>query len=250
MSIDPKKVWRGRRRAAGNPARIAALAMLAAWGLAAAGAAVARSDESRTRRVTREEVVAAIERTLRANWSASGEGQGAGEALSVDDVQLAAEVDVTESAPQLQVAQIQAAPDGATTRVLVWVTSEPRVPPFWVRVDRRIEIGDVSRRRELIGGVEAPMRVATAPAARIAIVPVSARMKRSGAGRGDALGAVLVKSGDPVELVVRVGGMRIQGTGIPLERGRRGDEVRVRAAPSGKVLVGTVVGEQIVQVSF
>ncbi|MGH9685676.1 MAG: flagella basal body P-ring formation protein FlgA [Candidatus Acidiferrales bacterium] len=244
MKSERRTFWRGRRRVPGNAWRITAIATLAAWGLVTTGGAVAQGNAPRTRLVTREEVVAAIERTLRAN------GATTGAALAASDVQLAADVDVTESAPQLQVTQIQAAPGGAMTRVLVWVTSEPRVPPFWVRVDRTIDLGDLSERRNLSPSAEARTRVRSAVPERSVIVPVSARTERVAASRGVALGPVMVKPGDPVELVVRVGGMRIQGTGIPLERGRSGDEVRVRAVPSGKVLVGMVAGEQTVQVSF
>jgi Chaperone for flagella basal body P-ring formation len=191
------------------------------------------------RRVTPEEVLAAIDRTLRAN------GSTAGESLTASDVHLAADVAITEDVPKLQVTQIQPAGGGNGTRLLVWVTSEPRVPPFWVRVDRSIDLdarrGTPTRHAE--PGAALPVRANE-------IVPVSDRMFSAPARRANPLGEILVKAGDPVELVVQVGGMRIQGTGIPLDRGREGDVVRVRAATSGRILVGTVVGQQIVQVSF
>lgn len=209
-----------------------------------ASGALAQGHDRRTRLVTREEVAAAIERTLQAN------GMTSNQALEASDVQLAGNVDVTEDAPLLRVTQIQVAPNGATSRVLVWVTSEPRVPPFWVRVDRKIDLGHMTEPRDVNAGEETRDRAASNNAARIANVSVSARTGRDAESRGDGLRRVLVKPGDPVELVVLVGGMRIQGSGIPLERGRKGDEVRVRTAPSGKILIGRVVGQQIVQVSF
>lgn len=193
------------------------------------------------RRVTPEEVLAAIDRTLRAS------GSTAGAVLTANDVQLAADVAVTEDAPKLQVTQIQPAGDGESTRVLLWVTSEPRVPPFWARLDRAIHL-DASR------DTATPVRVvlATLPIrpGPSAIVPASDRTVPAASRPTNMIGEVLVKAGDPVELVVQVGGMRIQGTGIPLDRGRQGDEVRVRTALSGKIVVGTVVGEQTVQLSF
>lgn len=191
------------------------------------------------RRVTREEVLAAIDRTLRAN------GSTADSSLTASDVHLAADVAVTENAPTLQLTQIQTAGDGNGTRVLVWVTSEPRVPPFWVRVDRSIDL-PASRGTPRRHGAA----TATLPVRRDSVVPVSDRTFSAPARRTNPLGEILVKAGDPVELVVQVGGMRIQGTGIPLDRGREGDEVRVRVAPSGKILVGRVVGQQTVQVRF
>ena len=186
--------------------------------------------------LTREEVVAAIDRTLRAN------GNPASEVLSATDVQISDEVEVAESAPRLQVTRIQTAPDGATSRVLLWVASEPRVPPFWVRVMRRIDLGN-SEHAPSGETAAQTLRVAK----QVAIVPVS---EHAAGVAGVQVSAVLVKAGDPVALVVEANGLRIQGTGIPLERGKRGDEVRVRALPSGKVVVGTVTGEQTVQVSF
>jgi flagella basal body P-ring formation protein FlgA len=204
-----------------------------------------------TRRVTREEVLASIERTLRANGSA------AGAALSASDVEMGTDVAVAEEAPALQVTQIQTSSDGAASRVLVWVTSEPRVPPFWVRVDRPIDLDGSGDTRVRDANTASSVRPGVPPSAAQEalsgadeIVPVSERMAGSASREKSLAGALLVKPGDPVELVVQVGGMRIQGTGIPLERGREGDEVRVRAVPSGKILLGTVVGEQSVRVSF
>ncbi|HVB88408.1 MAG TPA: flagella basal body P-ring formation protein FlgA [Candidatus Dormibacteraeota bacterium] len=189
------------------------------------------------RRVTREEVLAAVDRTLHANgWSSA-------DTLVPGDVILSADVSVSENNPKLQVTQIQRAADHSGSRVLVWVTSEPRVPRFWVGVYRPIDPDAKESARELAAVPVALQRNASA------IVPVSERMPIT-QRESRSLGPVLVKAGAPVQLVVRVGGMTIQGTGIPLDRGRKGDEVRVRAVESGKILVGTVVGAQIVQVSF
>lgn len=188
-------------------------------------------------RITPEEVLAAIDRTLRANGSA------AGEELVPDDVRLAANIAVTESAPRLQVTQFQASRDGHGTRVLIWVVSEPRVPPFWVQLDRAIHLRTSRPASTLQTG---PSDDLPARPAENTIVPASeSRMTRT-----PAQDPVLVRAGDPVELLVQVGGMRIQGTGIPLDRGGRGDAVRVRAASSNRIIVGTVIGEQIVQVTF
>jgi len=193
------------------------------------------------RLITREEVLAAIDRTLRANRSS------AADALAPADVQMPADISVSENSPKLQVTQIQRAADGSGSRVLVWVTSEPRVPPFWVRLDRAIDLGAKPDSREHVAAVPASL-----PLQRnaVAVVPVSTVSAPRAALAQRSPGAVLVKAGDPVELIVRVGGMTIQGTGIPLDRGREGDAVRVRAVESGKILVGTVVGQQIIQVSF
>jgi hypothetical protein len=211
--------------------------LVVACAMGAAGGVVANSAEQKTRTLTRQEVFAAIERTLRAN------GSPAGEALGAADVQMSGEVQVTESAPRLQVTQIQTAPDGATSRVLIWVASEPRVPPFWVRVSRRMDLGGSTH---VAGSSEASMQTAHAPQ-QIAVVAVTEHPARVAATR---VNTTLVKAGDPVALIVEVGGLRIQGTGIPLDRGARGDEVRVRALPSGRVVVGMVTAEQTVQVTF
>jgi hypothetical protein len=219
--------------------------LVVACALAGAAGSPARPIQKFTRVLTHEEVLAAIQSTLRANGSA------AGEALGVGDVQMSGDIDVTESAPRLQVTQIQSALDGATSRVLVWVASEPRVPPFWVRLDRAIHLGgpqDVARRTE-DGVFGAALAVPASPGPS-AIVRLSGRAAVVEPHVRNAAEAVLVKAGDPVALIVEANGLRIQGTGIPLERGRKGDEVRIRAVPSGKVVVGTVVGKQTVRVNF
>jgi Chaperone for flagella basal body P-ring formation len=190
-------------------------------------------------RITRGQVLAAIDRMLRAN------GSSAADTLLPGDLELSADVAVSENNPKLQVTQIQRGANGAGSRVLVWVISEPRVPPFWVRLDRSIDLDARAQTRDqvAVAPVGLPQRSASA------IVPVSERtpiVQR----KLRLLGSILVKAGAPVELVVQVGGMTIQGTGIPLDPGREGDEVRVRAAESGKILVGTVVGQQTVQVRF
>lgn len=196
------------------------------------------------RSVTREEVLAAVDRTLHANgWSSA-------DALAPGDVILSADVSVSENNPKLQVTQIQRAADNSGSRVLVWVISEPRVPPFWAHIDRAINIGAKSEPREPVAAVPASLPLQPGASATIPVSAVVERTTPVGQREQRSLRTVLVKAGNPVELIVRVGGMTIQGTGIPLDRGREGDEVRVRAVESGKVLVGTVVGEQTVQVSF
>lgn len=220
-----------------------ATALAVACVLAAAGGAAARAVGQKTRALTREEILAAIERTLRTNGSTAD--------LTPNEVQLTGEVPVREDAPRLQVTQIQIAPDGTTSRVLMWVASEPRVPPFWVRVDRAIHLGGSTasakhKPEALIGATVG----ASAPSQPSAFFRVSERAMAEGSHAQSEVEAVLVKAGEPVALVVEVNGLRIQGTGIPLERGRKGDEVRVRAVPSGRIVVGAVVSDHTVQVSF
>ena len=200
----------------------------------------AQASGQKLRPLTREEVLAAIQTTLRAN------GAPANETLRASDIQMPSEVDVIESTPRLRITQIQRSPSGETSRLLVWVASEPRVPPFWVRVDRRT---DLDRWANTSKGGEKGAQTTRAPE-QVAIMPVSEHSTRIETQARSQFNAVLVKAGDPVALVVEVGGLRIQGTGISLERGRSGDEVRVRAVPSGKIVMGTVVSDRTVQVSF
>jgi hypothetical protein len=61
---------------------------------------------------------------------------------------------------------------------------------------------------------------------------------------------ILVKVGEPVQLLVEGAGMRIATTAIPLTVGREGERIRVRTTLSGKILLGMVVAPQTVKVDY
>ena len=75
------------------------------------------------------------------------------------------------------------------------------------------------------------------------------RVPRTPRARGNTQ-PILVKAGEPVQLLVEGAGMRIATTAIPLTVGREGERIRVRTTLSGKILVGMVVAPQTVKVDY
>ncbi len=214
-----------------------------------------------SRQVTTRDLLAPILEAVRANHFEGGDS------LSVKNLSLSSPVFATEGAPQFQVTRIDSMPQG-TTRVHVLITSEPRVPPFWVALDRAIKpqsstgideetarqaavsVADRSKEHEYTSssgandsGSAAASRELTAP-----------RQRREAAiqshQRSSSNNPILVKAGQPVQLVVQGDGMRIATTAIPLALGREGDRIRVHTILSGKILTATVVAPQTVEVDY
>ena len=59
---------------------------------------------------------------------------------------------------------------------------------------------------------------------------------------------LVMRSGNPVELVLDTNGIVIRAEGVALEPGRIGYEIRVRNVRSGKILRGKVIDAHTVQV--
>ena len=197
-----------------------------------------------SRRLTGAEVIAAIRRALMAN-----QFNGAA-SVGLEELAFDSPIRVTEENPQLRVTRIEAAPDGAAIHVRMWTSSEPRTPPFWVMLRRDLDklAPACSARSECpdpnAGKFEGSTRIHDGSAAPPK--PGTARTPTPTASDP----SVLIRRGQRVQLVVEVNGMRIMATAVPLDLGRRGEKIRVRNVDSGKVLVGTVVSAQTVEVQF
>jgi flagella basal body P-ring formation protein FlgA len=212
-----------------------------------------------SRPLTGDEVADAIRSSLKGNDLTGADG------LSARDVTIDSSIEVTGDRPKLKVTRIEPVPGGSGSRVHLWIASQPRVPPFWIKLDREVD--------------EITPRVSSDAASRIPVRdsnrnreprPVSIKDPSPSARAGDMTGwrarsesraremrspgsldpVVLIKAGVPVELVVERSGMRIMTAAIPLSVGRKGDKIRVRSEFTGKVLVGTVVGAQTVEVNY
>jgi Chaperone for flagella basal body P-ring formation len=150
---------------------------------------------------------------------------------------------VTEDAPKIEITRIEPGRSGVEMRMRLWIPSEPRVSPFWISVHR--------------------MLIANPELAKGAAAAGSPRKGRSGgstaAGKNSvaaadaaasAASAVLVRSGERVQLVMLSSGMRITTSATALERGRQGQQIRVRSVLGSKLLVATVVSAQLVEVRY
>jgi hypothetical protein len=196
-----------------------------------------------SRPVTREELLDPILKSFRANRL-----EGAG-LLAAADLSLAPPVLATEEAPRFEVTRIESAPNSGATRIHVWIVSEPRVPPFWVTLDREVtmesSLPDKRKSSECTGGAPCHPRRGEGSALAVSL-PAPSR----GPEPTPDFHPILVKAGQPVQLLVQGAGMRIATTAISLAGGREGDRIRVHAALSGKILVGTVVAPQTVEIDY
>jgi|SRR5580704_2074205 hypothetical protein len=163
-----------------------------------------------SRPLTTNDVLAAIQEELRANNS------DLADSVTVSDVVIQAGVLVTEDRPTLKVTRIEPSQEGGGTHVRLWVSSEPRIPPFWANLD--IMVGH-SR--------------------TMASMPI---------GKDHSLD--LVKTGEPVELVIQGHNLRITTKAVPLSAGVEGQAVRVRSVTTGKIVVATVIAAGSVELDY
>lgn len=78
--------------------------------------------------------------------------------------------------------------------------------------------------------------------------PMPARTKT--AGGKFAADAVLVRALQPVTMVVNTGGLRVSAVGEALQDGKVGQQIKVRNPDSKKVVTGTVVGANEVEIAI
>jgi len=211
-----------------------------------------------SRQLTGAEVIAAIRRALILNHF------GGAASVELEELTFDTPIRVTEDNPLLRVTRIETAPDGAATHVRLWTASEPRIPPFWVTLRRQFDTlvppcssGPACAQRSPGSSAElagAPQNSGVRPAgasnlkAAPGLPPSRTGASTARAAASDS--AVLVQRGKRVQLVVNVNGMRIMASAVPLDIGRQGEKIRVRNVDSGKILVGTVVSTQTVEVQF
>jgi hypothetical protein len=212
-----------------------------------------------SRFLTREDVFNAIRETMLSN-SLPGAGS-----LTPQDVSFSFPVTVTEEMPALKVTRIEPAPDGGGTRIRLWTISEPRVPPFWVRLNLEVDQSKstTSKTVEPPGAIREtetrptprsnPRRntpTTTKVSEREEYMPRSVvrAMLDQGAGLSDPL--LVARTGETVQLVLQGRNLRITTTAVPLDVGRKGQKIRVRTVLTGKILVATVVAANRAEVDY
>lgn len=210
-----------------------------------------------SRPLGREELLRAIENTLQKNHLAAK--------LTRDNVNLDSEIDVTEAAPQLKVTQIIPAREGNGMRVRMVVASEPHIPPFWVLLDCQIDQPTPVAAKDiplasavLDSDVRMEMRSVSFGLGQVpeTLADVVGRSTRRLIRAGETLRAemldplILVRAGQPVEILLQGRGMRITAEATPLDAGMSGQKIRVRNQVTGKILTATVVGPRLVEIQF
>jgi hypothetical protein len=172
-----------------------------------------------SRPLTCDEVFAAIQEALRSSKAPLVE------LSSPRSLVFTSPISVTEDAPKLKVTRIEPAREASVARIRLSLVSEPRIPPFWVTLAPKNSRDLVNPRTTVasVAAVDSP---------------------------GPRERPVLVKASRPAQLVLQGSGLRIVATAIPLDFGRQGQKVRVRASLTGKILVGTVTADQTVEVHY
>ena len=200
-----------------------------------------------SRALTRDEVLAAIQKSMDANHASSDAP------LSPSDVTFDSPIAVTEDAPSLNVVRFEPRSDNAGTHVALWTVSEPRTPPFWVTIDRNIDLAPKPAAEALASDnrAEKPARkpregksVASGRASSPA--PISQTATASMAvSKGPQ-----IRVGEAIELVVQGNGMRIATKATALESGREGQNIRVKSATAEKILIAKIVSAQTAEIDY
>ena len=183
-----------------------------------------------SRPLTRAEVFTVVRDALRSNQIPGADS------LSAQNLVFSSVISVTEDAPKLRVTRIDSSRDGSVARVRLWIASEPRIPPFWVTLTREPDRSAILAKSD-------------SPAGPYALREIKIRVGEP--SRPNSLdSSVLVKVGEPVQLILQGRGMRIATAAVPLDAGRLNQKIRVRASLTGKVLVGTVISSHTVEVHY
>ena len=182
-----------------------------------------------SRLLSPEDVLVAMHGSLPANRNISFPS------LAAKDVVLSHPIEVAEGDLPLKVTRVEPAVDGSGTHIRLAITSEPRIPPFWVEL------------RQDMNGNPSDFPERNRPSARVAIkADAPSSPVRSVAETDDA--GIETRHGKPMRLTLQMRDMKITMLAIPLESGRPGDTIRLRNPRTGKTFTGTVVSRGIVEV--
>jgi flagellar basal body P-ring formation chaperone FlgA len=144
---------------------------------------------------------------------------------------------VTEDAPKIEITQFKSSFGDTETEVEAWISSEPRVPPFWVTLRCALNMNFSVANRTL-------------PSADTSAKPRIQRPDENTPAKGSIDPADIIRAGQHVQLVMLSKGMRITTSATALERGRQGQQIRVRSVLGSKLLVVTVMSAQLVEVRY
>lgn len=221
-----------------------------------------------SRPLTSQDVLGAISDALRSNRLT------ASEPLTAQNIAIGSPVEVSDIAPALRVTRIELAFDGSSTHVRLLVASEPRIPPFWVKIHQAISAPDSDSGSVLFVNLANPRHPAAQPAIRVAAFRANdqpaahadgtrnesrprgteSRQERrpevlSSPADSDELG-IESRSGQPMKLVLQIRDMKITMLAIPLDSGKPGERIRLRNPRTGNVFTGTVVSRGTVDVDY
>lgn len=196
------------------------------------------------RTLSNEEVFQAVQNSLRANHIL------AADSIAADEIEFGSTVLVGDDAALPEVTGIDLDSSTKKIRVRMWVPSEPRLHPIWVSfhassADAFQQPGDARPVSPASGSASvANLRWTSSRAASASAA--SSSISRPGSSAAD----LVIRSGAVVELTLKSSGMRIATTATALQSGRQGEPIRIRIAPSGRVMRAVIAGPGQVEVNF
>jgi hypothetical protein len=225
--------------------------------------------ERLSRLLDAQDVLTALNESFRARGIASTSPVTAG------DLVIPSSLEIANADPKLKVTRIEPASDGSGTHIRLALVSEPRTPPFWVKLRQTIDGPELDSGDSRVASVAAPHHRFVKAAFRNANFrptdPLPAPLADRSADRSPDPGSAPEKSrevsllrlnpaslgegienpsGKPMELTLKIRDMKIKMLAIPLESGRPGEKIRLRNPRSGKIFTGTVVSQGTVEVDY
>jgi flagella basal body P-ring formation protein FlgA len=196
------------------------------------------------RSLTQKEVLSAIQKSFQANHSVVADD------VSPAEISFGTSVLVGDPPVSPEVTGVDMDRARKIVRVRLWIPSEPHIEPFWVSFPTDKAEGFRGWREAESGW--APMSDGVSSDRAIVSSRLSNPEQRSNLNRAASATAsdVVVRSGSTVELTLRSSGMQIATTATALQSGRAGEPIRVRIAPSGRVMVAVIAGPREVNVNF
>jgi hypothetical protein len=193
------------------------------------------------RRISREEVLNSIRNTLVKNGFAEANN------LTAADVQLDAVVQVSQEDAGLEVTRMDFDPLLRRARFRLWASREKSTLPFFATahlplLSQALATSGAFR----LAGKERPAGTSFRPpgeelqTAAFSVQPGLALIRPMRAPNSPVL-PVLVEPGRKVTLVLRSSRVQIRLPAMPIERGVRGQRIRVRVLANGKILRAEVI---------
>jgi hypothetical protein len=175
------------------------------------------------RRLSTNEILNAIETAMPAS------GTNRGTIPNLGDLHLQAPVFVTKMDAGVEVKSVEFDPVQRKTLFLLWTSKEPQVLPFYVMVKGMARLASTSNSNGSAGGSRGVIH------------------KRTASVKVASPGAALVAAGQPATLIVETPVMRMTMRVTPLERGVKGQLIRVRNQDTLRVLEAEVIGAGLLQ---
>jgi hypothetical protein len=179
----------------------------------------------RARAITPQEIRATIERALAARGLAT-EAHAIGERLT-----FGVPVFVTRDDAALEVTDVRCEPSSNKTLFRLRAAGDPQTLPFFVMAE---------------GCAEALTKPFPGPRSAMPIARSMSHFRRAQRRPRAQNRPVLAEPGKPAKLVVEGEGFRISTRVMPLERGAEGQQIRVRALDSRRVMKVRVIGPALV----